>query len=41
MLISRETWLLVREAFACEALEPIEVKGFDRPMEVYRVEGEV
>jgi adenylate cyclase len=40
MLISRETWLLVQEAFECEALEPVEVKGFDRPMDVYRVERE-
>jgi PAS domain S-box-containing protein len=40
VLVSRETWLLVRGVLACEALEPIEVKGFDRPMEVFRVLGE-
>jgi PAS domain S-box-containing protein len=38
LLVSRETWLLVREDFACEPLDPIEVKGFDRPVEVFRVQ---
>ena len=37
ILLSRETWLLVRDAFACESLGAVEVKGFDRPMDVYRV----
>ncbi len=40
VLVSRETWLLVRDAFDCEALEPVEVKGFDRPVDVYRVKGD-
>ena len=41
ILISSQTWLLVRDAFECEELEPIEVKGFDRPVEIYRVIAEV
>ncbi|MDJ0868752.1 MAG: adenylate/guanylate cyclase domain-containing protein [Myxococcota bacterium] len=39
ILIARETWLLVRDAFACEALEPIVVKGFEKPVGVFRVVG--
>ncbi len=40
VLVSRETWLLVQDAFDCEALEPVEVKGFDRPVDVFRVKGD-
>ena len=35
--ISRESWLLVREAFPWDELEPIRVKGFDQPVDVFRV----
>ena len=37
ILISQETWLLVRDDFACEKLDPIQVKGFDRPVDVFQV----
>jgi PAS domain S-box-containing protein len=37
VLISSQTWLVVRDSFECEALDPIAVKGFDRPVEIYRV----
>jgi adenylate cyclase len=39
VLISHETWLLVRDAFSCVAKEPIQVKGFDRPIQTYGVVG--
>lgn len=39
ILIARETWLLVQDAFECEALEPIEVKGFDQPIDIFLVSG--
>lgn len=35
--VSRETWLLVRDHFACEELEPIRAKGFDRAVSAFRV----
>jgi len=35
--ISRETWLLVRAEFPCDELEPVQVKGFDQPVAVFRV----
>jgi len=37
--VSRETWLLVRDEFACEELEPVSAKGFDQPVPVLRVAG--
>jgi adenylate cyclase len=39
ILISQETWLLVKDAFLCVAKEPIQVKGFDRPIQTYAVTG--
>ena len=39
ILISKETWLLVKDAFSCVAKEPIQVKGFDRPILTYAVTG--
>ena len=39
ILISQETWLLVKDAFSCVAKEPIQVKGFDRPIQTYAVTG--
>ena len=39
ILISQETWLLVKDAFSCVAKEPIQVKGFDRPILTYAVTG--
>ena len=37
ILISQETWLLVKDEFLCVAKEPIQVKGFDRPIQTYAV----
>jgi adenylate cyclase len=39
VLIGHETWLLVKDAFSCVAKEPIQVRGFDRPMQTYAVTG--
>lgn len=39
ILIAQETWLLVRDTFECVAKEPIQVKGFDRPVLTYQVIG--
>jgi class 3 adenylate cyclase len=40
ILISRATWLLVQDAIDAESIGAIEVKGFQRPVEVYEVVGE-
>ncbi len=37
ILIGQETWLLVRDAFLCVAKEPVQVKGFDRPIQTHAV----
>jgi adenylate cyclase len=37
ILIGQETWLLVKDTFSCVAKEPIQVKGFDRPIQTYAV----
>ena len=39
ILISQETWLLVRDTFLCVAKEPVQVKGFDRPIQTHAVIG--
>jgi adenylate cyclase len=39
ILISQETWLLVRDVFRCVAKEPVQAKGFERPIETYAVLG--
>jgi adenylate cyclase len=39
ILISQETWLLVKDAFSCVAKDPVQVKGFDRPIQTYAVIG--
>ena len=38
-LIGQETWLLVRDVFLCVAKEPVQVKGFERPIQTYAVTG--
>ncbi len=37
--IAHETYLLVRDDFKCEPKDPIQVKGVDQPVQVYRVAG--
>jgi adenylate cyclase len=39
ILIGQETWLLVRDLFLCVAKEPVQVKGFERPIPTYAVMG--
>lgn len=39
ILIGQETWLLVRDMFLCVAKEPVQVKGFERPIPTYAVMG--
>ncbi|MGA7904567.1 MAG: adenylate/guanylate cyclase domain-containing protein [Terrimicrobiaceae bacterium] len=39
ILISQETWLLVRDVFLCVAKEPVQVKGFERAIQTYAVIG--
>jgi adenylate cyclase len=39
ILIGQETWLLVRDMFLCVAKEPVQVKGFERPIQTYAVVG--
>ena len=39
ILIGQETWLLVRDTFLCVAKEPVQVKGFERPIQTYAVTG--
>jgi adenylate cyclase len=39
ILIGQETWLLVKDTFSCVAKEPIQAKGFDRPIQTYAVTG--
>jgi adenylate cyclase len=39
ILIGHETWLLVKDKFCCIAKEPIQVKGFERPIQTYAVTG--
>ena len=39
ILIGQETWLLVRDMFLCVAKEPVQVKGFERPIQTYAVTG--
>jgi adenylate cyclase len=39
ILIGQETWLLVRNMFLCVAKEPVQVKGFERPIQTYAVVG--
>ncbi len=39
ILISSETHLLVQDRFETEPLEPISVKGFEKPVPVYQVAG--
>jgi adenylate cyclase len=39
ILIGQETWLLVRDTFLCVAKEPVQVKGFDRPIQTHAVIG--
>jgi adenylate cyclase len=39
VLIGHETWRLVKDTFSCVAKEPIQVKGFDRPIQTYAVIG--
>ena len=39
ILIAHESWLLVRDSFACTPQEPIHVKGFERPIQTYIVGG--
>ena len=40
ILISNETCLLVRDRFECAEVEPIEAKGFSKPVKAYRLIGE-
>ncbi len=37
ILLSRDTWLLVRRNIVCEAGLPVQLKGIRQPVEVYRV----
>jgi adenylate cyclase len=37
ILLGQETWLLVRDRFLCVAKEPVQVKGFERPIPTYSV----
>jgi class 3 adenylate cyclase/ActR/RegA family two-component response regulator len=37
IILSEETWLLVKKRFACREKEPISVKGFDKPVVPYEV----
>jgi class 3 adenylate cyclase len=39
VLIAHETWLLVRDRFDCAPQAPIHVKGFERPIQTYVVQG--
>ncbi|MFZ0709949.1 MAG: adenylate/guanylate cyclase domain-containing protein [Terrimicrobiaceae bacterium] len=39
ILISQETWLLVRDVFRCVAKKPVQAKGFERPIQTYAVTG--
>jgi adenylate cyclase len=39
ILIGEETWLLVRDVFRCVAKKPVQVKGFERPIQTYAVMG--
>ena len=39
ILISHETWALVKDEIECSDCEMIEVKGFSKPVQVYQVEG--
>ncbi|MBA2673840.1 adenylate/guanylate cyclase domain-containing protein [Ramlibacter sp.] len=40
VLISKETWSLVREEITADAREPLSVKGFPEPIDTYAVRGE-
>lgn len=39
IVIAHETWLLVRDTFDCSPQGPIHVKGFERPIQTYVVNG--
>ena len=39
ILISRETWSLVKDAVIAEEMPPLTVKGFGRPLQVYELLG--
>ena len=39
VLIARQTWLLTRDAFECISKDPIQVKGFEHPVQTYIVRG--
>ena len=41
ILISEETYLLVRDTIACEKLEKISVKSITHPVQTYEVRGEL
>jgi adenylate cyclase len=40
ILISQETWALVKDEIVADAREPMQVKGFPEPIEAYAVRGE-
>ncbi len=40
VLISKETWSLVRDEITADAREPLSVKGFPEPIDTYAVRGE-
>ena len=40
ILLSRATWLLVRDKIEATSMGAIDVKGFHEPVEVYEVVGE-
>jgi class 3 adenylate cyclase len=40
ILVSSETWSLVREEIAADRCEPLKAKGFPEPIEAYAVRGE-
>ena len=39
MLVSHDTYTLIKEWYACEPQVPVEVKRFDRPVQTYLVKG--
>lgn len=39
ILISHETWSLIKDSFSCVKMMPIEVKGISNPIQTYRILG--
>ena len=39
IMVSKETYVLIRDEFECQAKQELQVKGFDNPVAAYRVLG--